>query len=168
MTPDQQALYPVTDHHYHAGTRSAGLAFDFYTDSETLSVVKSGTCAAKRAADVVDVLIDGRLFSHQSLWRENVDATSAENRPYGPDTFLFLLPKGEKRVTIVPHYALSVDSLTVELADGSAVCISKYIYLTTERKTLDQLGGVKPNITSYDIEDSTLDVQLEAAKDAAS
>ena len=31
-----------------------------------------------------------------------------------------------------------------------------------------ELGGVKPNITSYDIEDSTLDVQLEAAKDAAS
>ena len=62
----------------------------------------------------------------------------------------------------------SQSQTTVELADGSAVCISKYIYLTTERKTLDQLGGVKPNITSYDIEDSTLDVQLEAAKDAAS
>ena len=62
----------------------------------------------------------------------------------------------------------SQSQTTVELADGSAVRISKYIYLTTERKTLDELGGVKPNITSYDIEDSTLDVQLEAAKDAAS
>jgi len=62
----------------------------------------------------------------------------------------------------------SQSQTTVELADGSAVRISKYMYLTTERKTLEELGGVKPNITSYDIEDSTLDVQLEAAKDAAS
>ncbi len=59
----------------------------------------------------------------------------------------------------------SQSQVVVELADGSAVLISKYVYLTPERKTMAELGGVTPDVASYMIEDSSLDVQLEAAKD---
>ena len=55
----------------------------------------------------------------------------------------------------------------VELADGSAVSISRFEYLTPDKKSLDEIGGVVPDIASYQIEDSEMDVQLEAAKDAA-
>ena len=56
--------------------------------------------------------------------------------------------------------------VTVELSDGSAVRISKFEYLTPDKKSMGDLGGVMPDIASYQIEDSDLDVQLEAAKDA--
>ena len=54
----------------------------------------------------------------------------------------------------------------VELSDGSAVRLSKFEYLTPDKKSMTDLGGVTPNIASYQIEDSDMDVQLEAAKDA--
>ena len=54
----------------------------------------------------------------------------------------------------------------VELSDGSAVRLSKFEYLTPDKKSMTDLGGVTPDIASYQIEDSDLDVQLEAAKDA--
>ena len=54
----------------------------------------------------------------------------------------------------------------VELSDGSAVRLSKFEYLTPDKKSMTDLGGVTPDIASYQIEDSELDVQLEAAKDA--
>ena len=54
----------------------------------------------------------------------------------------------------------------VELSDGSAVRLSKFEYLTPDKKSMADLGGVTPDIASYQIEDSDMDVQLEAAKDA--
>ena len=62
----------------------------------------------------------------------------------------------------------SQSQVTVELSDGSAVRLSKYLYLTPDRKTLAGLGGVRPDVVSNAIEDSALDVQLEAAKDVVS
>lgn len=62
----------------------------------------------------------------------------------------------------------SQSQVTVELSDGSAVRLSKYLYLTPDRKTLAELGGVRPDVVSNAIEDSALDVQLEAAKDVVS
>ena len=53
----------------------------------------------------------------------------------------------------------------VELADGSAVRLSRYEYLTPDKKSMADLGGVAPNVVSYQIEDSDMDVQLEAALD---
>ena len=70
-------------------------------------------------------------------------------------------------VTIVgrrtPGSALS--QTTVELEDGSAVRLSRYEYLTPDKKSMSELGGVMPDVPSYMIEDSSMDVQLEAAKD---
>ena len=70
-------------------------------------------------------------------------------------------------VTIVgrrtPGTALS--QTTVEMEDGSAVRISRYEYLTPDKKSMSDLNGVTPDIPSYMIEDSSMDVQLEAAKD---
>ena len=71
-------------------------------------------------------------------------------------------------VTIVgrrtPGSALS--QTTVELEDGSAVRISRYEYLNPDKKSMSDLGGVSPDIVSYQISDSDMDVQLEAALDA--
>ena len=53
----------------------------------------------------------------------------------------------------------------VEMEDGCAIRISKYEYLTPDKKSMTELGGVVPDIASYQIEDSDMDVQLEAAKD---
>jgi carboxyl-terminal processing protease len=55
-----------------------------------------------------------------------------------------------------------------ELTDGSAVRVSKYTYLTAERRELATLGGVVPDVRSSAIKDSSLDVILEAAKDVVS
>ena len=59
-----------------------------------------------------------------------------------------------------------LNPVIVELSDGSAVRLSKFEYLTPDKKSMTDLGGVTPDIASYQIEDSDLDVQLEAAKDA--
>ena len=56
----------------------------------------------------------------------------------------------------------------VELSDGSAIRISKFEYLTPDKKSMADLGGVMPDIASYQIDDSDMDIQLEAAKDALS
>ena len=53
----------------------------------------------------------------------------------------------------------------IELADGSAVRLSRYEYLTPDKKSMADLGGVSPDVVSYQIEDSDMDVQLEAALD---
>lgn len=70
-------------------------------------------------------------------------------------------------VTIVGRRtaATALSQTIVELEDGSAVRISKYEYLTPDKKSMSELGGVMPDVPSYQIEDSDLDVQLEAAKD---
>lgn len=70
-------------------------------------------------------------------------------------------------VTIVGRRTsgLALSQVTVEMDDGSAVRISKFEYLTPDKKSMADLGGVMPNIPSYQIEDSDMDVQLEAAKD---
>ena len=60
---------------------------------------------------------------------------------------------------------VALSQVTVEMADGSAVRISRYEYLTPDKKSMTDLGGVMPNVPSYQIEDSDMDVQLEAAKD---
>ena len=53
----------------------------------------------------------------------------------------------------------------IELEDGSAVRLSRYEYLTPDKKSMADLGGVVPDKVSYQIEDSDMDVQLEAALD---
>ncbi len=60
------------------------------------------------------------------------------------------------------------NQVVVELSDKSAIRISRYTYLTADRKELSTLGGVVPDVKSSAIEDSSLDVILEAAKDAVS
>lgn len=57
--------------------------------------------------------------------------------------------------------------IVLPLSDGSAVRVSKYSFLNSDRKTLQTLGGVMPDIRSKSIADSSLDVIYEAAMDAA-
>lgn len=73
-------------------------------------------------------------------------------------------------VTIVGRRtaASALSQTIVELEDGSAVRISCYEYLTPDKKSMEDQNGVKPDVPSYMIEDSSMDVQLEAAKDVLS
>ncbi|MBR6208773.1 MAG: hypothetical protein IKQ69_07220 [Oscillospiraceae bacterium] len=73
-------------------------------------------------------------------------------------------------VTIVGRRtaASALSQTIVELEDGSAVRISSYEYLTPDKKSMSELNGVMPDVSSYMIEDSDMDVQLEAAKDVLS
>lgn len=57
--------------------------------------------------------------------------------------------------------------VVLPLSDGSAVRVSKYNFLNAERRSLQTIGGVVPNIRSTAIEDSSLDVIFEAAIDTA-
>lgn len=62
--------------------------------------------------------------------------------------------------------AASAQSQTiVEMEDGSAIRLSQYEYLTPDKKSMTDLDGVFPDIVSYMIDDSDMDVQLEAAID---
>ncbi len=73
-------------------------------------------------------------------------------------------------VTVVGRKTLgnAQSQVIVELSDGSAIRISKFEYLTPDKKSMADLGGVMPDIASYQIDDSEMDIQLEAAKDALS
>lgn len=73
-------------------------------------------------------------------------------------------------VTIVGRrtFGKALSQTIVELEDGSAIRISSYEYLTPDKKSMEELNGVKPDVGSYMIEDSSMDVQLEAAKDVLS
>ena len=73
-------------------------------------------------------------------------------------------------VTVVGRKTLgnAQSQVIVELSDGSAIRISKFEYLTPDKKSMADLGGVMPDIASYQIDDSDMDIQLEAAKDALS
>ncbi len=57
--------------------------------------------------------------------------------------------------------------VVLPLTDGSAIRVSKYNFLNSERRSLQTLGGVLPDVRSRAIEDSSLDVIYEAAIDVA-
>ncbi len=57
--------------------------------------------------------------------------------------------------------------VVLPLSDGSAVRVSKYNFLNAERKSLQTIGGIVPDVRSRSIEDSSLDVIFEAAIDTA-
>ena len=64
----------------------------------------------------------------------------------------------EIRITNGRKVVINIDQITR---------ISKYEYLNPDKKSMSDLGGVSPDIVSYQIADSEMDVQLEAALDYA-
>jgi len=134
MTDDQRNVYPEGNGYRVVGTYSANISLDFYTDSETLSLTISGVCPGNRPCGVTDLLVDGNFYSSLSLWMEPVECPPKGRRSYGPLRFDFRLPKGEKRITVLTHYAFSLDSLSLELSDGA--CFRPY----THKKTMIAFG----------------------------
>ena len=90
-----------------------------------------------------------------------------ENTTCGAEVFAYILQQNGCTVVGKKTSANAQSQTIIELEDGSAVRISKFEYLTLDKKSMTDLGGVIPNVVSSDFEDSLLDVQLEAAKDAA-
>ena len=88
-----------------------------------------------------------------------------ENTSCAAEVFASVMQQGGYRIVGRRTAAQAQSQTIVELADGSAVRLSRYEYLTPDKKSMADLGGVAPDIISYQIEDSDMDVQLEAALD---
>jgi len=88
-----------------------------------------------------------------------------ENTSCAAEVFACVMQQAGYRIVGRRTAANAQSQVIMELEDGSAVRISKYEYLTPEKKSMTDLGGVSPDIVSYQIPDSEMDVQLEAALD---
>jgi len=119
MTEEQAYIYPAGDKHNVTGTRAAGITMDFYTDSRTVKLFVSGRAPLGRTICPTDLLVNGKLYASHVLWIEKGEGTEGD-KPYGPLDYCFCLPEGEKRVTLVLQFAMSADSLHVELDDGAS------------------------------------------------
>ncbi len=88
-----------------------------------------------------------------------------ENTSCAAEVFACVMQQSGFRIIGRRTAANAQSQVIMELEDGSAVRISKYEYLTPEKKSMTDLGGISPDIVSYQISDSDMDVQLEAALD---
>lgn len=88
-----------------------------------------------------------------------------ENTSCAAEVFASVMQQAGYRIVGRRTAANAQSQVIMELEDGSAVRISKFEYLNPDRKSMTDLGGVSPDIVSYQIEDSDMDVQLEAALD---
>ena len=88
-----------------------------------------------------------------------------ENTACAAEVFACVMQQAGFRIVGRRTAADAQSQAIIELADGSAVRLSRYEYLTPDKKSMADLGGVSPDVVSYQIEDSDMDVQLEAALD---
>jgi carboxyl-terminal processing protease len=88
-----------------------------------------------------------------------------ENTSSAAEVFAAVMQQGGYKIIGRRTAGNALSQVIVELEDGSAVRISKYEYLNPDKKSMSDLGGVSPDIVSYQIADSEMDVQLEAALD---
>ena len=88
-----------------------------------------------------------------------------ENTSSAAEVFASVMQQAGYKIVGRRTAANALSQVIVELADGSAVRISRYEYLNPDKKSMADLGGVSPDIVSYQIADSEMDVQLEAALD---
>ena len=88
-----------------------------------------------------------------------------ENTSCAAEVFASVMQQNGYKIVGRRTAAQAHSQTIVELTDGSAVRLSRYEYLTPDKKSMADLGGVSPDKVSYQIEDSDMDVQLEAALD---
>ena len=88
-----------------------------------------------------------------------------ENTSSAAEVFAAVMQQAGYKIIGRRTAANALSQVIVELEDGSAVRISKYEYLNPDKKSMADLGGVAPDVVSYQIADSDMDVQLEAALD---
>ena len=88
-----------------------------------------------------------------------------ENTSSAAEVFAAVMQQAGYKIIGRRTAANALSQVIVELEDGSAVRISKYEYLNPDKKSMADLGGVSPDVVSYQIADSDMDVQLEAALD---
>lgn len=120
MTEEQAYIYPAGDAHNITGSRAAGIMLDFYTDSRLVTLSLAGHVPLGRTMCAADLMVDGKIYASTTQWIEKVEGPKGEEKTYGPLYYTFHLPEGEKRVTLVPQFSLSVDAMTVELCDGAS------------------------------------------------
>ena len=88
-----------------------------------------------------------------------------ENTSCAAEVFASVMQQAGYKIVGRRTAAQAQSQTNVELGDGSAVRLSRYEYSTPDKKSMADLGGVSPDVVSYQIEDSDMDVQLEAALD---
>ena len=136
---------------------------DMGVTSLILDVRNNRTGKPAELADALDFLLPkGDLFLLRDRSGKETTYSSGSSCVQMPMTVL-----ADENTTCAAEMFACVmqQAVTVEMEDGSAVRISKYEYLTPDKKSMADLGGVMPNVPSYQIDDSDMDVQLEAAKD---
>lgn len=152
---------------------------DMGVTSLILDVRNNRTGKPAELADALDFLLPkGDLFLLRDRSGKETTYSSGSSCVQMPMTVLadenttcagemFACVMQQAGVTVVGRRTsgTALSQVTVEMEDGSAVRISKYEYLTPDKKSMADLGGVMPNVPSYQIDDSDMDVQLEAAKD---
>ena len=152
---------------------------DMGVTSLILDVRNNRTGKPAELADALDFLLPkGDLFLLRDRSGKETTCSSGSSCVQMPMTVLAdenTTCAGEMSVCVMQQAGVTVvgrrtsgtalSQVTVEMEDGSAVRISKYEYLTPDKKSMADLGGVMPNVPSYQIDDSDMDVQLEAAKD---
>ena len=152
---------------------------DMGVTSLILDVRNNRTGKPAELADALDFLLPkGDLFllrdrsgkettysSGSSCVQMPMTVLADENTTCAAEMFACVMQQAGVTVVGRRTSGTALSQVTVEMEDGSAVRISKYEYLTPDKKSMADLGGVMPNVPSYQIDDSDMDVQLEAAKD---
>ena len=119
LTPAQQEPYASHAGFFFRTCCAAGVALDFVTDSDFLLLTVEGQRQLGQSFLDFDLLIDGNPHQHASCARTGEPAKTGKIVAYGPDTFRFYLPEGEKRVTVQMTWNGSVKILNMELTDGA-------------------------------------------------
>lgn len=100
---------------------AAGAALDFVTDADFLLLTVEGDRQLGQSLLDFDLLVDGVLVQNAACARTGEPAKTGKIVPYGPETFRFYLPEGEKRVTVQMTWNGSVRILNMELPDGASL-----------------------------------------------
>lgn len=117
FTPEQLALHEDDAVLYHRAETTPSVTLDFYTDSETISLVVGGVREG-----------DDRLFSFDLYENGVMTACCLQEFPLleagtypdvPPMEMNFSLQKGEKRVTVYFPWALAAKIYKVELSHGA-------------------------------------------------
>lgn len=126
FTDEQRAVYAPGHEFAFEALAAAGVALDFYTDSEFLTLVVDGQRELGTNYLGFDLLIDGVLCQHASCARYGEPQAAGKIVPYGPETLRFFLPAGEKRVTVQMPWDVTVRIRSLELSDGASLRPCEY------------------------------------------
>ena len=113
FTEKQVEYFEETENYIHKAMKSratAGMTFDFYTDSEMIGIEATGTRASGQSYCYIDVYVDGEISGHFGF-------VDREPKKY---SFSMELKPGRKRVTVYLPCLFGVEISNFELSDNAS------------------------------------------------